>query len=192
LLSQQALRGLSAHIVILEEAAFIKPECFFQVAVPLLLVAGTVLIGISTPSDEDNYFSELMQLKDHLGRDLFLNIFVGLMCASCQKRGKKCNHLLIMKPDWQPAVCMIKVDAIYENNPDIRDRETRGTTVSGFHRVLKPEAIQSFFERDWFRFGQGVPNVLYSSIDPSGGGTMSDHVLVTIANVNWTPVVRLF
>jgi hypothetical protein len=42
---------VSANIVILEEAAFILPELFYQVIVPLLGVKDTALLAISTPQD---------------------------------------------------------------------------------------------------------------------------------------------
>jgi hypothetical protein len=50
-LALAGIRGCSADIVILEEAAFMSPELFFQVVCPLLGVANTALLAISTPMD---------------------------------------------------------------------------------------------------------------------------------------------
>lgn len=95
------LRGCSAEVVVLEEAAFMNPELFFQVVVPLLGVKNTAVLAISTPQDEFNYYTELMALKDEKGASLFYSIVLGLVCDACKKTGEACNHLLAMSPDWK-------------------------------------------------------------------------------------------
>ena len=45
------LRGTGGDLVILEEAAFIAPEVWTEVVIPLVEVKNTALIAISTPLD---------------------------------------------------------------------------------------------------------------------------------------------
>ena len=52
------LRGCTADVIILEEAAHMNPDVFRQVVVPLMGVGGTAILAISTPDDEFNYYSK--------------------------------------------------------------------------------------------------------------------------------------
>lgn len=70
------LRGTTADVVIMEEAAYINPQVFYQVIVPLMGVGGTAILGISTPDNEFNYYSNLVDLKDNYGENIFLCIRV--------------------------------------------------------------------------------------------------------------------
>jgi hypothetical protein len=80
------------------------------VVVPLLGVKDTALLGISTPSDEFNYYAEL---KDAHGERLFHDISLGMVCAACKASGAACNHLnAAMAPAWKPAGSAAKVDAM--------------------------------------------------------------------------------
>lgn len=44
---------------------------FYEVIVPLMEVDGTATICISTPLDQFNFYSELTDLKDNKGRNVF-------------------------------------------------------------------------------------------------------------------------
>jgi hypothetical protein len=50
------LRGTGGDLVILEEAAFIAPEVWTEVVIPLIEVKNTGLIAISTPLDSVRSF----------------------------------------------------------------------------------------------------------------------------------------
>jgi len=76
-------RGAGAKCIVLEEAAFIDPNLFFKVVVPIHSVNNTSLIAISTPDDEFNYFSKLLELKrDDKDTPLFLTLQVWLVSLS--------------------------------------------------------------------------------------------------------------
>jgi hypothetical protein len=100
------LRGCSAEIVILEEAAFMSPDMFFQVIVPLIGVKNTALLGITTPQSGFNYFNDLMNLKGADGESLFLCYKVGMVCEACTKHKRACNHKLSMNPYVAQPVCV--------------------------------------------------------------------------------------
>ena len=46
------LRGCTADVIILEEAAFMKERVFFKIVAPLMGVDDTAVLAISTPDDE--------------------------------------------------------------------------------------------------------------------------------------------
>lgn len=85
---------------------------------------------------------------------------------------------------------MAKVDAIMAVNPSQRDAETRGVTSSSAAYWLKEEQVVAFEKRARFAFdASNRPDVLYTSVDPAGGGTASDWVLKTVAWINGCIVV---
>lgn len=57
--------------IICEEAAAMDTAVFYEVVVPLLELDRTALICISTILDPCNYYSKLLELKDHNGESFF-------------------------------------------------------------------------------------------------------------------------
>jgi hypothetical protein len=173
----------------MEEAAFINANLFYEVIVPLIGVGGTAVIGITTPKSGINYFNELLELKDQHGHRLFLVEMIGLVCAQCLKTGQNCNHLLDLNPSWKPPERMAKVDAIMATNPELRDQETRGQPAS-IDYILTAKQVESFRTRGRYCFSEGHPNMLFSAIDPFGGGSGSDWTITTMACLdNNAPIV---
>jgi len=81
-------------VIYLEEAAYIDMGVFYQVVVPLLEMKNAALIGISTPSDSTNFYSELTELRDETGENIF-NVFpVGMICDECKGKPNEqdCPH----------------------------------------------------------------------------------------------------
>lgn len=89
-----------------------SPQLFFQVVVPLIGVENTALLAISTPQDEFNYYTTLMELKNHLGAPLFDSLKLGMQCMDCAKSGAACGHKLSMNPHWKPPDRTMKCDAM--------------------------------------------------------------------------------
>jgi len=73
----------------MEEAAFMDPKVFKTVVVPLFGVVNTAVLAISSPDDESNYYSELLELKTKDGESFFEIIRIGLACVSCLDAGKE-------------------------------------------------------------------------------------------------------
>jgi hypothetical protein len=162
------LRGATADVVILEEAAFMDKQVFFQVCVPLMGVKQTALLAISTPDDEFNFYSELFTLKRPDGKDMFYIIKIGLACDDCIEAGlSPCNHLLSKLPHWKTHERQALIDSILSSNPDLADRETRGIVKSSRRDCYEKDWVRLFGERAPYVF-EYRPNVLFMAIDPSG------------------------
>jgi hypothetical protein len=88
-------------------------------------------------------------------------------------------------------VCVYYVTFWYlsGSNPTLRDSETRGIVGSSHRYILTEAAVDAFTKRDRFAFPTGTPDVLYSGIDPSGGGSGSEYVIETLAYNQGIPVV---
>lgn len=80
------LKGVSANVIYCEEAAYMDKIVFFEVLVPLMEIAGTATICISTPLGSGNFYSELTRLVDDKGRPIF----------NVKHIGKE------MRPPWKP------------------------------------------------------------------------------------------
>lgn len=73
-----------------------NPGVFYEVVVPLLTVRFTSVLAISTPDDEFNYYSELIECG------LFETIKVGLICQPCIDKGFiDCRHMRKRIPPWK-------------------------------------------------------------------------------------------
>lgn len=149
----------------------------------------TAVLGISTPQDEMNYYSELIARKDQYGEPVFMSLELG-KCKACLKAGIKCTHSRVVDPSWKSPDGMAKCDAIMSCNPAMRERELHGTVTSDKKFIIDKDDIDKFKVRPRHVFECGTPDVLYTAIDPSGGGRGSDYAILTMAMSNGRPVVR--
>jgi len=139
----------------------------------LLSMDRVALLAISTPDDEDNYYSELINFKDKDGKSLFNVIPVGLACEPCKDLGKAadCPHRTDILPRWrsvegQELQKLLLPEGVYS-------REAQGliTTTKKFcfprhllNRMFAPERNLAF---------ERPVGVMYIAMDPSGGSNRS-------------------
>ena len=97
------VQGTTAHVVVMEEAAFMKPSVVYKVIIPLMAVKDTAILAISTPEDEGNYYSVLLSLLNDDGTTVFKTLAVGLSCDACRAEGKasECSHKSSDLPSWK-------------------------------------------------------------------------------------------
>lgn len=175
------LRGCTADVIILEEAAYLDPQLFHQVIVPLLTVDHTALLAISSPGDEFNYYSILQDLKNQYGLPLFKNIKIGLACDSCVANNVEvCPHVMKKLPAWKSEGRHELVRAIYAGNTDIMRREAEGQVVSNRIYLYPKKWVDAFERQDTEGFYYGTAQYVHISIDPSGGGSQSDFVICSM------------
>ena len=122
----------------LEEAAFLDTEVFNQIIVPLLEMDTTALIGISTPQDSQNFYSEMFELKDATGCNFFRTIRVSLVCKACEDAGKgsECTHNQDLIPPWKSAAKLDLVRALYGDNKDLMEVSMWSTLFAWIFRYL--------------------------------------------------------
>ncbi|KAK3234673.1 hypothetical protein CYMTET_55223 [Cymbomonas tetramitiformis] len=95
------LKGVGAKVIILEEASRLDEAVFTEVIVPLLNVRNTALLAISTPLDENNFYSTLLNMKDPITTGPMFNVLeIKLICDVCAKKGIKDTHAAEETTSW--------------------------------------------------------------------------------------------
>jgi len=161
-----------------------QPALFLKVCLPLIGVAHTAMLAISTVEDEYNYYSELLAMN------LFKAIQIGHQCAACTAAGIVCTCPIKNAPHWKPMANQKKIERIYGANVELMQRETRGVVASG-RRYMYQVYLKTFLMRELHEFSYPCQYMLMA-IDPSGGGTSSDYAVSMITSDNCrTPIVGL-
>jgi hypothetical protein len=180
--SAKTTRGFTVDCIILEEAAHMSEDLWLQVVVPALAVEHTVLLAITTPQDPTNYFSRLLTYKRGDGSPLFLVQALGLACKECLEKNMaaKCNHMSNVLPKWKGEGRHETQRAIYsQHNKNMFSQETQGLIVEDATCVFRQEDIKAFADARPHYFGS-APFIVYSFVDPSGGGTQSAYVVFSM------------
>ncbi len=167
----------------LEEASRIPLDVIEEVVAPMLKVKNCVVIALSTNLGEENWFSELFVKAGAEYEELFFRLQTELLCPECagdEEKMENCTHEEWKHPDWNlPQNAFIS--RMFMSNNAMYMREVMGRICS--------ERKECVFTIDWlnkFKTRQkiAVPedNVLFSFIDPAGGGE-SDWGIVTISRM---------
>jgi hypothetical protein len=171
--SVAGLKGVGARTVILEEASRLNAEVFTEVVVPLLGVSHTSLIGISTPLEESNFYSQLLLAKKPNGAPLFKVLNVELVCAACREKNiTTCPHA-VQLPSWKSSARADLVKTLMASNSQMWEREqlgvinTRDTSAYDLPSLLRFEDPKTHIFWDDMEIQD---NQLYVAFDPAGGG----------------------
>jgi hypothetical protein len=183
-------RGFTANVIILEEAAYMPVALFKKVVVPAMGVNNTVVLAISTPDDEFNYFSQILELKDASDRPLFVTLKLGLACEACLAKGKPqdCVHKLAEQPPWKSTSRLRKIQAIMGDDSATFTRENQGIVISSRQFMFPVPWVVSFMQQERVQFEHNVP-LIHMAIDPGGGGSLSDYAMSAITYFNEKTVV---
>ena len=176
----KTLRGVGGDVIYLEEAAFLDIQVFYQVIVPLLEMDSTAMIAISTPQDSLNFYSEMFELKDHLGKPFFKQIKVSLICDMCRAAGKgeDCNHMSHWIPPWKSRDKFLMAKALYGSNTDLLKRESMGETTDDANSVFSSKDVNVLLESPRVKLDSS-PDYVIIAADPNGGGS-SQFAVVSI------------
>ena len=159
---------------------------------PLLSVEGTATLAISTPDDELNYYSELINLPGEDGKPLFKSIQIGLSCKKCIAKGvmTQCKHTLNRLPMWKTPTSQKKTEMVMAANPEQSAREVGGVIVGGNNFLF-----QEFVARFTAQITNNLytlttqPGVVHIAIDPSGGGTSSDYAICSHVQIRGQHII---
>ena len=104
--------------------------------IPLFGVKDTAVLGISTPLDENNMYSQLCDLKQDDGKTPLFNVIsITLICDECQGKDLEgqitCPHKQNEIPPWKTSRRQDLVKKLLESNPEVRGwRSGRGSAPS--------------------------------------------------------------
>lgn len=171
--SVAGLKGQGGKLIILEEASRLNEEVFSEVVLPLLGVSNTALIAISTPLEEQNFFSQLLTAKKPNGSSLFKVLNITLMCEKCRAEKKdECPHSAAL-PSWKSEARGELVKELMKGNRDMWLREQVGVVTSKDTSAFDLASVdRAFLKENRTNLEVTViqDNTVYVAIDPSGGG----------------------
>ena len=173
----RTLKGVGGELIICEEAAAMPIAVFYEVIVPLLEMDTTACICISTILGNDNFYTKLLNLKDHLGEPFFVSFVFTLLCDACKAADKdpsECAHLLDSLPRWQSQGKHKRIRAMMNSlgQQQLLAQETMGLITGADNSAFNFKSIQHLFDTVTNPRGKIDPlnrHVFYS-IDPNGGG----------------------
>jgi hypothetical protein len=166
------LRGIDANLIIGEEASHMPQKLYPVIIWPLLGVANTALVLISSPKSANHHVSELMRkVNPEDGDYIFKLVSVSDQCGLCLRNGNQdCSHQMPTIPEHLTSKNALMLMSLYDDS-DMAEQELKGNPVSTDEFLFK-DFCQRFSWLTLHRkhhFSQAV-QVLYSFIDPSGGG----------------------
>jgi hypothetical protein len=167
----------------LEEAAYIDQSIFYDVIVPLMMVDKTAIMAISSPADEFNYYSTLLELKRPDGSFLFKQFRIGMACEECMEAGQAvgCTHKTDIMPHWLSVERSELAKCLYGDNEAAYQREVQGLIASSNVYVFNRRFIQNLQNRNRHRIRDPDQiREIHISIDPHGGGDASEMAIMGI------------
>lgn len=112
-------RGMQPDLLILEEAAFIRPIIYEQVVVPMFVHNRRAVIAISSPDRSGGIFASLFNMKFKDGTPIFISLKLENICGVClRNRLMSCKHVIQVAPPWKDSRLMDATKAFYESNPE--------------------------------------------------------------------------
>ncbi len=138
----------------------------------MLELTGTALLAISTPLDEFNYYSKLVEQKDDDG-NLFFNTFkAGRICEDCgllpHEQMIKCNHVKD-GAHWKSSHRLKRLKCLYDGDEARGLRELGGIPATAFTACFQKKDIDTLFANPRYTT-LARPDCLYITSDPNGGG----------------------
>ena len=175
-------RGSWAHIVIIDEFAFMKASFVYSIITPLLTNRGTKIIAISTPSSL--YGGHMEQFKTAVdkrngNKPLFITHNWASVCSECAKeRRMDCDHNVeFTYASFRPKILEERIKVLYAGGSEtVALRELQGASIYSETPIFDGAQIDAVFSpTSELRYTDArildrPPSTVYLSIDPAGGG----------------------
>ena len=157
----------------MEEASRLDENVFKEVILPLTAVNDTVLLGISTPLDESNFYSVMLEMKRPNGEPLFNVLQITTICDVCLKEGRlTCAHKGNELPAWKSGERQELIASLMSNDRALYVQENLGVIVKRDASAFDKASLDRFAApSSWYTMsGASMPRFLYVCVDPAGGG----------------------
>ena len=140
---------------------------------PILSLANSSLITLSSPEKSNNYFSRLSVLKEEDSNDTFFRIVNCFMiCAECRKLEKseqiKCDHVK-QGAFWLDQRKVRRLKRLYASDPATAIREFGGIVEDDYDACFNKSEIDRVFSLPHVSC-EAVPRYIIVAVDPNGGG----------------------
>ena len=166
-------KGVSFDIAILEEASRIDEGILQEVIAPMMKVADSVLIGLTTHLGEDNYFTKLMDADTPAARRLFVRLRIELVCPRCKRLGvdpSSCHHLDHQHPPWLLGSNAERTKLLMAGNSKMYAQEALGVVMSDRLNLFQQQWIDRLRDRPLVSIPDPTKCFITTVIDPAGSG----------------------
>ena len=154
----------------MEEASRLDEAVFKEVILPLTAVNDTVLLGISTPLDENNFYSVMLDMRKPDGTKMFNVLEITLLCADCQAAGRvECPHKADL-PAWKSGERQAQIALLMQNDRNLYIQENLGIVVRKDNAAFDKASITRFEQARVCIGDSNEVRYVYVAIDPCGGG----------------------
>lgn len=175
-------RGTGCDIAEIEEAAHCHPDLFSKIIAALLSMEHVPCLAISTPDDENNYYSKLPEILHPVSKKpLFKVIKIGMACDACIEKQIKCVHKKHHIPAWKSGVRQLIAETLVESSDTTKKQEMLGVIAGSSVYCFVQSWVSAFARRPRWFFKHPV-QVLHVGIDPSGGGSGSEFSILSLAH----------
>jgi len=147
-------RGFSPRVMIGEEAAFMEPQIWTSVMVPLIENKKCTTILISTPPTTPNFFTELFNVKNT--EDMVDAMRLDMVCDDCNigPNPQLCTHNDRYIPSWKsPENRQLVMDLLGDKKATFL-RESMGNITSNINGYFTKMQLDNVFREKEF---DGVP-----------------------------------
>jgi len=134
-----------------------------------MMVEKTAVMAISSPGDEFNYYSMLLDLKRPDGSRLFTQIRLGLACEECMNIGKagSCPHMQFLIPSWLSGERSEQAKLLYQADEASYLREAKGLIASSQRYIFDRRSIQLLKLREPYIIDDVTKvRTIHAAIDP--------------------------
>ena len=149
----------------------------------MLQPINTILVALTSPAGETNYFSQLLEATIPGTNDPMFNIInCTRICKTCSKLERikqlQCTH--VKSPaHWLSSRKERELRSLYKYNLEDGLREFGGLVVSDYSSALRSEEVTDLFARSYYR-GNVPPSYVFTTCDPSAG-TPKSHLAICSA-----------
>lgn len=166
---------MGGDVIVIDEAAHISLDLFYEAVVPMLELNNTSLLAISTPLDEFNYYSKLVEMEDENGQPFFNTVKAGRVCDDCMRLPHKqmfeCTHV-VTDEHWKSGPKGKRLKMLYQGDEARGLREMGGIAASSMSPCFDRAIVQALFETEPYEI-EHSPDAIYMTIDPNGAGPSS-------------------
>lgn len=131
----------------MEEAAHMSEEMFTKVIIPLLAMAKTSLLAISSVTDSNNFYSTMLLAEDASGEPFFTKIEIRLCCPrpSCQDSPNNCPHESAKLPPWQSMEKHDRIKELLKDQIHVFEQEMMGVIVDEARKCFPQEVVDQIY-----------------------------------------------
>lgn len=183
-------------MAVLDEGAFAHPNIIKTNMLPVWLMRGKVIVGISSPAGRNSFFSKLFYATiPSTNRRVFNGYIYEGFCEDCKEKNKMetCSHEPWKYPPWlHISEKMESIRAALGDDMETFNKEQKGLLDDVEKNVyVDPKLVEAMKKRTLFDWtGLEPPKFLVIAADPNQGGEC-DTAISALCPYNGTTIVSL-